>query len=50
MPAVPASRLQAFVYDFQLQRLATDELLQLGDVRLLRPALLLPLEEGGQAA
>jgi|SRR6516225_9757388 hypothetical protein len=50
MPAVPGSRLQASVYDFQLQRFATDELLQLGDVRLLRAALLLPLEEGGQAA
>ena len=50
MPAVPASRLQAFVYELQLQRLATDEPLQLGDVRLLRAALLLPLEEEGQAA
>jgi len=48
MPAVPRSSLQAFVYDLQLQRLATDELLQLGDVRLLRAALLLPLEEGGR--
>jgi hypothetical protein len=50
MPAVPGSRLQASVYDLQLQRLATDELLQLGDVRLFRAALLLTLEQGGQAA
>ena len=50
MPAVPGRRLQVFVYDLQLQRLATDVLLQLGDVRLLWAALLLPLEEGGQAA
>jgi hypothetical protein len=50
MPAVPGSRLQASVYDLQLQRLGTDELLHLGDVRLLRFALLLPLEEGRQAA
>jgi hypothetical protein len=50
MPAVAGSHLQAFVFDLQLQRLATDELLQLGHVRLLRAALLLPLKEGGQAA
>jgi hypothetical protein len=50
MPAVPGSHLKAFVYDLHLHRLGTDEPLQLGDVRLLRAALLLPLEEGGLAA
>jgi hypothetical protein len=44
MPVVPGSSLQTFLYDLQFQRLATDELLQFGDVRLLRAALLLRLE------
>ena len=47
-PRSQGAACRLLVYDLQLQRLVTDELLQPGDLRLLRAALLLPLEEEGR--